>query len=437
MKKLFKSKLFLIALAVIILFTAGYWYYSSSSSSSDEQYRFTTIDKGNIESIVTATGTLNPVTTVQVGSQVSGIISKIFVDFNSHVKKGELIAQIDTTILVANVKNAETSLQKAQAQLEYSTHDFERMKALYDKNLAAQSDYDLSKQNYELAKASVASAKLNLDNAKANLGYAYIKAPIDGTVIARNVDPGQTVAASFSAPTLFLIGKDLSKMQILADVDESDIGQIKVGQKARFTVQAYPYKKFEGVVYQIRLSPTTVQNVVNYTVVVNVDNQDGFLLPGMTATIDFLIQSADDVYRVSNSALRFKPTQAMIDLIRQEFQNMSKNMPDSLKNRFKSRMGQGNRQGSFGGQGFFGRGNQQNGPQSSGSLWYFDDQGKLRVLRVHLGITDGQYTEIKSDKIEDGMKVINGILVADETGSSSSSPFQRNDNQPRQLRRGF
>ena len=436
MKKLFKSKLFLFALAVIILFTAGYWYYSSSSSGSEEQYRFATIDKGNIESIVTATGTLNPVTTVQVGSQVSGIISKIFVDYNSHVKKGELIAQIDTTILVANVKNAETSLQKAQAQLEYSTHDFERIKTLYDKNLVAQSDYDLSKQNHELAKASVASAKLNLDNAKANLNYAYIRAPIDGTVIARNVDPGQTVAASFSAPTLFLIGKDLSKMQILADVDESDIGQIKVGQKARFTVQAYPYKKFNGVVYQIRLSPTTVQNVVNYTVVVNVDNQDGLLLPGMTATIDFLIQSADDVYKVSNSALRFRPTQTMIDQIKQEFQDLSKNMPDSLKNRFRSRMGQGNRQGGFGGQGFFGRSDQQNGPQTSGTLWYFDDQGKLRIMRVKLGITDGQYTEIKSDKIKDGMKVINGILVADES-SSGSSPFQRNDNQPRQLRRGF
>jgi HlyD family secretion protein len=428
MKKLFKSKLFLIALAVIILFTAGYWYYSSSSSSSDEQYRFTTIDKGNIESIVTATGTLNPVTTVQVGSQVSGIISKIFVDYNSHVRQGELIALIDTTILYANVKNAETALQKAQAQFEYSTNDFERMKALYNKNLAAQSDYDLSKQNYELAKAGVTSAKLNLDNAKSNLGYAYIKAPIDGTVIARNVDPGQTVAASFSAPTLFLIGKDLSKMQILADVDESDIGQIKVGQKARFTVQAYPYKKFEGVVYQIRLSPTTVQNVVDYTVVVNVDNKEGLLLPGMTATIDFLIQSADDVFKVSNSALRFKPTQAMIDQIKQEFQNM----PDSLKNRFRSRTGQGNRAGGFG-QGSFG----SNGPQTSGTLWYFDDQGKIRLMRVQLGITDGQNTEIKSDKIKQGMKVINGILVADETSSSNASPFQQNNNQPRQLRRGF
>ncbi len=436
MKKLFKSKLFLFVLAVIILFTAGYWYYSSSSSNSEEQYRFTKVEKGNIESIVTATGTLNPVTTVQVGSQVSGIISKIFVDYNSHVKKGELIALIDTTILVANVKNSETSLQKAKAQFEYSSHEFERMKTLYDKKLASQSDYDLSKQNFELAKASVASAKLNLDNAKSNLGYAYIKAPIDGTVIARNVDPGQTVAASFSAPTLFLIGKDLSKMQILADVDESDIGQIKVGQKARFTVQAYPYKKFEGVVYQIRLSPTTVQNVVNYTVVVNVDNQNGLLLPGMTATIDFLIQTADDVYKVSNSALRFRPTQAMMAQIRQEFQDRVKNMPDSLRSKFESRMGSGNRPGGFGGQGFFGRNGQQDGPQTSGSLWYFDDQGKLRIMRVRLGITDGQYTEIKSDRIKDGMQVINGVLVADEN-SSSSSPFQQNNEQPRRFRRGF
>lgn len=434
MKKLFKSKLFLIGLAVIVLFTAGYWYYSSSSSSTDSQYRFTTIDKGNIESIVTSTGTLNPVTTVQVGSQVSGIISKIYVDFNSRVKKGELIAQIDTTILVANVENAKTALDKAKAQLEYSTNDFARMKALYAKQLAAQSDYDLSKQNYALAKAGVTSAELNLDNAKSNLGYAYIKAPIDGTVIARNVDPGQTVAASFSAPTLFLIANNLSNMQILADVDESDIGQVKVGQKARFTVQAYPYKKFEGVVYQIRLSPTTVQNVVNYTVVVNVENKEGFLLPGMTATIDFLIQSADSVYKVSNSALRFKPTQAMVDLIKQEFQNRSKNLTDSVKN--KLRMGQGNRQGGFGGQRSFGGNGQQSGPPTSGMLWYIDDQGKLMVMRVSLGITDGQSTEIISDKIKPGMQVINGILVSDDN-SSSNSPFQQNKNQSPQTRRGF
>jgi HlyD family secretion protein len=436
MKKLIKSKLFLIALGVIILFTAGYWYYSSSSSNAETQYRFTNIEKGNIESIVTSTGTLNPVTTVQVGAQVSGIITQINVDFNSQVKKGELIALIDTTILVANVKNAQSTLAKARAQLEYSNNDFSRMKALFDKNLAAQSDYDLSKENYELAKAGVASAELELQNAKSNLGYAYIKAPIDGTVIARNVDPGQTVASSFSAPTLFLIGKDLSKMQILANVDESDIGQIKVGQNARFTVQAYPYKKFEGVVYQIRLSPATVSNVVDYTVVVNVDNKDGLLLPGMTATIDFLIQSADSVYKVSNSALRFKPTQTMIDQIKQKFQEMSKNLPDSLKNKFSMRMGQGNRKGGFG-SGSYGSNGQQSGPPTSGTLWYLDDQGKLNIMRVRLGITDGQSTEIISDKIKPGMQVINGILVSGESASTNSSPFQQNNNQSPQMRRGF
>ncbi len=434
MENFLKSKLVIIGIGAIILLSAGYWYYSSSSVSTDSQFRFTTIDKGNLESIVTSTGTLNPVTTVQVGAQVSGIITQINVDFNSQVKKGQLIALIDTTILVQNVLNAKSVLLKAQAQLEYSTNDFARMKALYEKNLAAQSDYDLSKQNYELAKAGVTSAKLNLDQTQANLAYAYIKAPINGTVIARNVDPGQTVASSFSAPTLFLIANDLSKMQILANVDESDIGQIKVGQKARFTVQAYPYKKFDGVVYQIRLSPTTISNVVDYTVVVNVDNKDGLLLPGMTATIDFLIQSADSVYKVSNSALRFKPTQAMIDQIKQQFQDMSKNLPDSVKNKFKLRMGQGNRQG---GQGTFGSNGQQSGPPTSGMLWYLDDQGKLNIMHVRLGITDGQSTEVISDKIKPGMKVINGILVSSDNTNSNASPFQQNNNQSPQTRRGF
>jgi len=438
MKKIIKSKLFITTVVIVVVLSAGYWVFSPSAPTNGEKYRFTTVEKGDLESIVSSTGTLSAVTTVQVGSQVSGTISKLFVDFNSKVKKGQLIALIDTTILLANYKDAQISLQKAKAQLEQTTNDFNRMKTLYEKNLAAQSDYDLSKYNYSIAIANEKSAELNLDRAKTNLSYAYIRAPISGTVIERSIDAGQTVAASFSAPTLFLIANDLSKMQILANVDESDIGQIKDGQQVRFTVQAYPNKKFSGVVDQIRLAPQTIQNVVNYTVVVNVSNEDGFLLPGMTATIDFLIHSAHDVLKVLNSALRLRPNAEMMAVIQKMREERMKNLPDSVKSRIKERLAQnGQGQGSgfmqrmFSGNGF------GSGARKFAQIWYLDDKGQLTFTTTKLGITDGQYTEISSDKIKDGKQVINGILVTDEETNSSSSPFQNNRNEPRQFRRGF
>ncbi len=431
MKKIIKTKLFIVTITITVLFSAGYWLYSSSDSTKKEQYRFTTIERGDLESIVSSTGTLSAVTTVQVGSQVSGTISKLFVDFNSKVRKGQLIALIDTTILMANYKDAQISLYKAKAQLEQSDNDFERMKTLYEKNLAAKSDYDLSKYNNALAKAAVKSAQLSLERAKTNLEYAYIKAPIDGTVIARNIDVGQTVAASFSAPTLFLIANDLSKMQILASVDESDIGQIKKGQKARFTVQAYPNKKFEGIVDQIRLSPTTIQNVVNYTVVVNVENKEGLLLPGMTATIDFLIQSASNVLKVSNSALRLRPTEVMMNVVRKQMEERTKNLPDSVKEKIRNRIAQRqSSSGGFGNQGFFGDGQGGSFQRRFALLWYLDEKGNLKVQQVRTGITDGQFTEIISDKVKEGMQVINGVLVEDVKTTSPSllQPVNRRPN---------
>ncbi|HKI78270.1 MAG TPA: efflux RND transporter periplasmic adaptor subunit [Ignavibacteriaceae bacterium] len=433
MKNFLKSKIFLVFLALIILSTAGYWYFSSSNSDTIEKYRFTNIEKGNLESIVSSTGTISAVTTVQVGSQVSGTISKIYVDFNSKVRKGQLIAVIDTTILFANFKDAQTSLERARAQLENSNNDFGRMTTLYEKNLVSKSDYDLSKYNNSIAKTGVKSAELSLERAKTNLDYAYIKAPIDGTVISRNIDVGQTVAASFSAPTLFLIANDLSKMQILANVDESDIGQIKQGQNVRFTVQAYPNKKFRGIVDQIRLAPETIQNVVNYTVVVNFSNKDGLLLPGMTATIDFLIETADSVLKVSNAAIRLKPNLEMMAAIQKAADERMKNLPDSVQAKIKERMAQGgNRQGGM--QRMFSGGN--GGTRKFAQLWYLDDKGQMAFVLVKLGITDGQFTEVISDKIKAGMSVINGILIADPVTNTSTSPFQ-NNNQSRGSRRGF
>lgn len=421
---MFKSKWFISLVVIVIIAAAGYWYFSKSNADEKIQYRFVKIDKGDLMSIVSSTGTLSAVTTVQVGSQVSGTLSKIFVDFNNKVKEGQLLALIDTTFLAASVRDAESSFQKAAAQLELSESDFKRTEGLFKKNFASSSDYDLAKYNLKNAKTQVSSAQASLDRARINLKYASIRTPISGTVIARNVDVGQTVAASLSAPTLFLIANDLSKMQILANVDESDIGQIKEGCKVRFTVQSYPTKKFTGISSQIRLQPTTIQNVVNYTVVVNVNNDDGLLLPGMTATIEFLLESATDVIRVPNSALRFKATPEMVAEVKPQLEEQMKNLPDSVKKKIMQRLEGtskgGNQQGSSGGS-FSGA----NAASRRGSmLWYLDENGKLKVSRVKTGITDGQQTEVivEDNSIKPRMEVINGII--EKAASKSTSPLQ-------------
>jgi len=425
-----KSKWFISVVVILIIIAGGFWYFTSSNSEEKIQYRFVKVDKGDLMSIVSSTGTLNAVTTVQVGSQISGTVSKIFVDFNDRVKAGQVLAVIDTTFLAASVRDAQSTYQKALAQLELSESDFKRADGLYKKNLASSSDFDQAKYNLKNAKTQVSSAQANLDRAKINLKYATIKTPISGTVIARNVDVGQTVAASLSAPTLFLIANDLSKMQILANVDESDIGQIKDGCKVHFTVQAYPNKKFEGIASQIRLQPTTIQNVVNYTVVVNVNNDQGLLLPGMTATLDFLLESASDVFKVPNSALRFKATPEMVAEVKPQLEAQLKNLPDSLRKRILARLeGGGSRsQGSGGGSGFGqsfgGAGGATNAQHKSGMIWYLDN-GKLKVARVKVGISDGQQTEISSDDnvLTQGMEVINGVI--EKESSKTTSPLQQ------------
>jgi len=274
---------------------------------SPSQWRTAAIEKGDLNVEVTASGTVNPHSLVAVGTQVSGTISHIFVDFNSRVKKGQLIALLDTTFLQAAVEDASATLNKAQAQETLTRRNAERTKNLFDKGLAAQADLDQAAADYEAAKAAISSARAQLDRAKINLAYATIRSPITGVVVNRNVDVGQTVAASFSTPTLFTIADDLSKMQALASIDEADIGQVKIGQQATFTVDAYPDRSFTGTVTQVRLQPTTVQNVVTYTVMIDVDNPDLALMPGMTANITLAVQQARDVLKVPLAALKFTP----------------------------------------------------------------------------------------------------------------------------------
>ncbi|MCX6136074.1 MAG: efflux RND transporter periplasmic adaptor subunit, partial [Ignavibacteriales bacterium] len=266
-----KTRLSIIAVLVLIVAGGGYMYFNSSKAS-EVQFRFDKVQRGDVQVVVTATGTLSAVRTVQVGTQVSGTIAKLFVDFNSKVKSGQIVALIDPTFLEASVRDAEANYQRAAAQENEAKRAYERSKTLLEKGLASQADFDAALTNFESASAARKQADAQLERAKINLRYATIRAPIDGVVISRAVEIGQTVAASLSAPTIYTIANDLTKMQVQANIDESDIGRVKDGQDVTFTVDAYPEETFHGKVSQIRLAPVTVPHVVNYVVIIDVPN---------------------------------------------------------------------------------------------------------------------------------------------------------------------
>ncbi|MBR6127170.1 efflux RND transporter periplasmic adaptor subunit [bacterium] len=279
------------------------------------------VTRGTITQYVEASGTIKPINTIAVGTQVSGTVAKIYVDYNSQVKQGQLLAELDPSLFQANVdqstaklNNAQAAFAKAQANLVYKKNNYQRYEHLYAKNYVSKDDVELARANYLTAQADVAAAKAemnasqaSLNNNLTNLGYSKITSPVDGTVISRAVDVGQTVAASFNTPTLFEVAQDLTKMQIETSVSEADIGRIKVGQKAEYTLDGYPNRKFEGNVTQVRLASTTTNNVVTYTVIVSVDNSDGLAIPGMSANVSIITGEAKDVLCVDNKALKFSP----------------------------------------------------------------------------------------------------------------------------------
>jgi HlyD family secretion protein len=316
-----KKKILIIGIPLIVLGAVGAYIFGSSGSN-DVTFRVEKVTRGDISIVVTATGTVFADTTVAVGTQVSGIVSKIYVDFNSVVKKGQVLATIDTTVLSAQVQQAEANLDRVTAQFNDAKRSLDRTKALFEKSLSSQSDYDVALTAYETNLAQKKQAQGQVNSARLNLGYSTIRAPISGVVIDRKVDLGQTVAASFSTPTLFSIANNLSKMQVQTNVDEADIGKIRVGQKVTFSVDSYPDDRFAGKVKQIRLASVTVQNVVNYTVIIEVPNPELKLMPGMTATVTILIAKKESVLRVPSTALRFQPS---ADLI------VKKETPDSSK----------------------------------------------------------------------------------------------------------
>ena len=430
--------------AVVIMVAAGaLWVYRNAEASEGPAYRFATITRGNLESTVSATGALSAVTTVQVGTQVSGLVRQIYVDFNDRVKKGQLLARIDPTLQQQAVLDAQAGLVRAEADVQRSKSEYDRNKTLFDAKVLTASEFATAQYNYTVAQSSVKSAQVALDRARKNLSYTEIHAPIDGVVVERNVDVGQTVAASLSAPQLFLIANDLAQMQILASVDESDIGQITQGQEVRFTVQAYPNQNFTGTVRQVRLQSATTENVVNYTVVVSVANPRGTLLPGMTATVEFLTGSADSALIVPNAALRFRATPEMMAEA-----GVSANgaggagsprtaadsaafvaRRDSIR---KAREAAGGTAASGGDRGTVAGRPAGTGRASMAQLWYIDANGKPAVMRVRTGLTDGQSTEVIGPNLKENMQVIIGTATpTTDAAATTTSPFQQQRQGPR------
>ena len=267
----------------------------------------------DVTTSVTATGTIEPVTSVDVGTQVSGIVSKLYVDYNSVVKAGQVIAELDRTNLISELNSAQANLKSAQSELDYQKTNYERYKALYDKGLISANDYEQARLSYIKAQQTVTQLKEMVKKAQTNLGYATITSPIDGVVLKKEVEEGQTVASSFNTPTLFTIAKDLTDMRVIADVDEADIGEVKEGQRVSFTVDAFPNDTFEGAVTQVRQQPTTESNVVTYQVVISAPNQDLKLKPGLTANVNIYTLEMPGVLAIPSKALRFKPSEAMLN----------------------------------------------------------------------------------------------------------------------------
>ncbi|HEX3890553.1 MAG TPA: efflux RND transporter periplasmic adaptor subunit, partial [Verrucomicrobiae bacterium] len=302
-------KWIIIFLVVVAVIAAGVWYFKHGKNDVP-QYQTVTVDRGDLTQVVTATGILNPVVNVTVGSQVSGIITKLYVDFNSPVKKGQVIAEIDPATYQAAVEQATANLANAKANLELQQAQAERSAELFTNKLISGSDYDTAIATLHEAKASVQLNQASLDNANANLGYCKILSPVDGVIILRAVNVGQTVASSFNTPTLFQIANDLTKMQIDSSVAEADVGGVVESQSVDFTVDAYPYRNFHGVVTQVQNSPTTVNNVVTYDCVIGVTNADYKLKPGMTANVSIIIAQREGALTIPNGALRFRPPDA-------------------------------------------------------------------------------------------------------------------------------
>ncbi len=421
-----QKKITIYGLITVASFIIIYFLFIRSDNPT-VKFTFAQIKRGNIINMISSTGTMEAVSTVDIGTQVSGKIAKIFVDYNSHVRKGQLLAIIDTTALSQQVHNARASLLKAESQFILAKAQYAQNVTLNQKGFLSDLDCITSKSTLVSDSADVELSKGNLLQTKTNLGYAYIYSPIKGIIINKNVLEGNTVAASLQAPVLFSIAEDLSKMEILASVDESDIGEIKVGQTTDFTVQAYPDKKFMGKVVQIRLNSQVISNVVEYTVVINADNKNNLLLPGMTATVDFYIAQKDSVLIIPNEALGFLPDQQTLVKYNVSLQKNNGISPGVANLNLQNKEGSSFRQDST---------KRQDKISNIGKVWSLDEKGNLKQNFLVLGITDGKNTEIvKSKDLKEGMNVIIGTASAANGNKVNSNAAGRG--MPRGIGRGL
>jgi len=399
-----KKSIIYIGSAVIVL-AAGFLIYKSVTKTKQTvSIETAKVERGTISNTVTATGTLEAVKTVEVGTQVSGVIEKLFVDFNSEVKKGQLLAQLDETPLMAQLDQSKASVDQAEAQVKYQKATYERYKALLAKKLIAQSDFDLAEFNYNNALGSLNNAKSMYDKNKINLSYARIYSPIDGTVLDRAVEVGQTVAASFNTPTLFTIANDLTQMRVEAKVDEADIGQLVNGQRVEFTVDAFPIKKFMGEVTEIRLQPVTTNNVVTYTVVIGAPNPDNILKPGMTANATFFVTERKDILLVSAKATRFTPDPEALAAY------MPPMGPDGAQaaERPAPPMGEGAMPAD------------NAGNDSIHTVWIKESNGGLHPQKVSVGVTDEFNYEVVSG-LEEGDEVVTTMTTGTQAQKATTS----------------
>jgi len=367
----------------------------------DEQYKTEKIDRGNVTMTVTATGTLSAVTTVQVGSQVSGVIARLYADFNSTVKKGQMLAELDPTPFQAQVEQRKADLTQAQVQTDDARIKYDRQRRLMQGGLTPQAEVDAAEAQYKSAAAQVQQARAALSQVLTNLGYTKIISPIDGIVVDRQYDVGQTVAASFQAPTLFQIAQDLTKMQVQADVDQSDIGRVQVGQIARFSVDAYPEEEFRGRISQIRYNAQVNQNVVTYPVIIEVANPEGRLRPKMTANVTIDVSTVQNVLRVPNAALRFKPP---TDNARA---STGASGGDAMQR--AARSGRGN--GPAGAAGQL-PGSPRRSASKAQTVYTLDAEKKLQAVEIRTGISDGRFTHVVSGSLQEGDLVVVGVATS-------------------------
>jgi HlyD family secretion protein len=418
------------AVVVLAAMAAGGWALWRTRAAADgtARYRTEPVDRGDVVMTVTATGTLSPVTTVQVGSQVSGIIARIHADFNTPVHQGQLLAELDPTALQATVAQRQADVDRAEIALRNADVHLRRVQAMVDQQVAPQGDLDDARAARDTASSQLAQARAALDQARTNLGYTRIFSPVDGVVVSRQFDVGQTVAASFQAPTLFTIAEDLTQMQVQADVDQADIGRVEVGQKARFTVDAFPDREFDAEVRQIRLNATVNQNVVTYPVILTVANRDGALRPDMTADVVLEVARAADVLRVANAALRFRPPASAADAAgRTGRPGGAGGGRGATANAGAARGGApagggGEVPGAAGGAW---RG-EHKPPPDAATVYRLGADGELDRVRIRTGLTDGRYTEVQGGELAAGDPVVVGAAVASGQGSQAPavrSPF--------------